>query len=149
VNISLDSNINIEKFSKDEVLFKEGDLPEAFYLVLSGKVCCLKWHNERLSVVYTAVEQDIIGEDCVFADDNQYFYSAVVLEDCELIRIEKSEVFSYLNEQSQWIKNILNNISTKIQHTAEVIAEHRIEDDKLLANTSIDEEQEAKFRSLL
>lgn len=149
MNISLDSNVKIEKFSKDQVLFKEGDLPEAFYLVVSGKVSCIKWHNERLTIVYTAVEQDIIGEDCIFADDNEYFYSAVAIEDCELIRIEKSEVFEFLNEQSDWIKNILSNISAKIQHTAEVIAEHRIEDEKLLAHSHITEEQEAKFRSLL
>ena len=149
MNISLNENVKIEKINKDEVLFKEGDLPDAFFIVSSGEIRCLKWFNDRLTPIYTAKEQDIVGEDCVFSDLSEYFYSAIATEDTEVIRIEKADAFKYISSQNDWIQNILQNISGKIQHTAEVIAEHRILDSKLLAEGEFSDEQEANYRSKL
>lgn len=149
MSISLDENINIEKFSKDSILFKEGDLPDSFFIVMSGKVITVKWFDGRLTPVYTAVEQDIIGEDCVFSDGEEYFYSAIAVENTEVIRINKADVFKYIDSQSAWVRKILKNISDKIEHTCEVIAEHRILDDKLLADSEFTDEQEASYRSKL
>jgi len=149
MNISLNENVNIEKFQKDDVLFKEGDLPDSFFIVMSGKVITLKWFDGRLTPIYTAIQEDIVGEDCVFSDNDQYFYSAIAIEDCEVIRIQKTDAFKYLNSQSEWVKKILQNISDKIEHTSEVIAEHRILDSKLLSNTEFTDEQEASYKSKL
>lgn len=149
MNISLSGSENIESIAKDEVLFKEGELPDCFFIIISGKVTCLKWYNDRLVPIYTAGEQEIVGEDCVLADTSEYFYSAVVMEDCEVIRIEKSEVFKFLNTQSDWIKNILRNISEKLYHTSDLIAEHRILDKKLLSDVDFSDDQEALFRKKL
>lgn len=149
MGISLNSNVQTEKFSKDQVLFKEGELPDCFFIVVSGKIMTLKWFDGRLTPVYTAVQEDIVGEDCVFSDGGEYFYSAVAVEDSEVIRIQKADVFKYISSQSPWIQKILQNISHKIEHTSEVIAEHRILDDKLLADSEFSDEQEASFRSKL
>jgi CRP-like cAMP-binding protein len=149
MNISLNESVNIEKFKKDEVLFKEGELPDSFFIVLSGTVITLKWFDGRLTPIFTAIAEDIVGEDCVFSDRDQYFYSAIATEDCEVIRVQKADTFKYLNSQSTWIRKILQNISEKIEHTSEVIAEHRILDSKLLANSEFTDEQEASYRSKL
>ena len=149
MNISLNENIKTEKFNKDEVLFKEGELPDSFFIVISGSVMTLKWFDGRLTPIYTATEEDIVGEDCVFSDNGEYFYSAIAIEDSEVIRIQKADVFKYLNSQSAWVRKILQNISEKIEHTSEVIAEHRILDSGLLANSEFTAEQEAKYKSKL
>ena len=149
MSISLDENVKVEKVLKNDVLFREGDQPDAFYIVCSGQIRGLKWFNERFTPIYTAKEEDIIGEDCVFSDIGEYFYSAIAVEDSEVIRIEKTDVLKYLSSPSSWIKNILANISGKIQHTAEVIAEHRILESKLLADGEFTDEQQALYRSKL
>lgn len=149
MSLLLDGGDSLEKIPAGEILFKEGDLPESFYIVVSGKVTCLKWYNDRLVPVYTPSEQEMVGEDCVLADTNQYFYSAVAMEDCEVIRIEKSEVFKFLNTQSEWIKNILKNISDKLYHTTDFIAEHKIVDNKLLGGVDFSADQEAQLRKKL
>jgi CRP-like cAMP-binding protein len=149
MNILLNNSDEACEFEKDSVIFKEGDIPEAFYIVRSGSVRCLKWNDNRLSPVYTATEGDIVGEDCVLSDSNKYFYSAVALSNCCLIRVEKNDVFKYLNSQSSWVRMILDNLSEKIQHTTDVIAEHRIKDDSLLKNIDFSEEEEVLFKGKL
>ncbi len=149
MNISLNSSANVETFKEGEVIFKEGELPEFFYIIESGAVRCLRWNEKRLSPVFTAVAGELVGEDCVLSDSNHYFYSAVALEDCSLIKITKSEVFSFLNEQSPWVRSILDNISEKIEHTTELLAEHRIFDDRLLKNIEFTQEEEVSLKDKL
>jgi CRP-like cAMP-binding protein len=149
MDILLDNSDESCEFIKDSVIFKEGDIPEAFYIIKSGSVRCLKWNDKRLSPVFTATEGDIVGEDCVLSDSNKYFYSAVALSNCSLIRVEKNDVFKYLNSQSPWVRMILDNLSEKIQHTTEVIAEHGIKDDALLKNLDFSQEEEVLFKGKL
>jgi CRP-like cAMP-binding protein len=149
MNISLNSFSNSESFEKNDVIFKEGDLPDKFYLVESGLVRCLKWSDKRLIPVLTVGEGELIGEDCVLSDSNKYFYSAVALENCKLIAIDKSDVFAYLNSQSPWVKSILDNMSGKIQHTTDLIAEHKLSGESLLKNRDFSEEEEVLLRSKL
>jgi CRP/FNR family cyclic AMP-dependent transcriptional regulator len=149
MNISLDDSGQVEKIKKDTLLFKEGDLPENFFIVLSGTVSCFKEYNDRLVPVYSAGEKDLVGEDCLFSDSNKYYYSAIALEDVEVIRITKSEVFKFLNLHKAWVKNILQNISHKIQHTTELIAEHRILDDRLMAGEDFTDDDEAYFKKII
>lgn len=149
MSISLDDSGQIEKIKKDTVLFRQGDLPEKFYIVVSGTISCFKEYNDRIVPVYSATEKDLVGEDCLFGDSNKYYYSAIALEDCEVIQVAKSEVFSFLNLHKAWVKNILQNISHKIQHTTELIAEHRIIDDRLIAGEDFSDDDEAYFKKLI
>lgn len=149
MSLLLEGSENVEKYSEGDVLFKEGDLPDVFFLIVSGQVSCFKKHNDRLVPVFTASEKEIVGEDCVLSDTNKYFYSAVAMTDCDVIRIEKSDVFEFLSSQNDWMRNILKNISGKIQHTTDLIAEHRILDDKLLGDADFSEDLEAQLRKKL
>ncbi len=149
MDILLDSDIETLVYEKDSVIFKEGDAPESFYIVETGSVRCLKWNDKRLSPVFTASSGEMVGEDCVLSDSNQYFYSAVALIQCRLIKIDKNDVFKYLNSQSPWVRMILDNLSEKIQHTTDVIAEHRIIDDSLLKNIDFSEAEEVTFKNKL
>jgi CRP-like cAMP-binding protein len=149
MSILLNGGENIEKFCKDDLLFREGELPEAFYLIVSGSVLCLKWYNDRLTPVYTAGPKELVGEDCVLLDKDKYFYSAIIAEDAQVIKINKSDVFVYLNSHKSWIKNILKNISSKIKHTTEVISEHRILDERLVGQYEFNEDRESELRKFL
>jgi CRP-like cAMP-binding protein len=149
MDILLNNNEETVDFEKDSVIFREGDIPEVFYIILSGSVRCLKWKDKRLSPIFTATQGDIVGEDCVLSDSNKHFYSAVALSNCRLIRVEKNDVFKYLNSQSPWVRMILDNLSEKIQQTTDVIAEHRIIDDSLLKNVDFSQEEEVLFKGKL
>ena len=149
MNISLNNITESETFKKNDIIFKEGDLADKFYIVESGLVRCLKWHDKRLVPVLTVGEGELVGEDCILSDSNEYFYSAVALEECKLIKIKKNDVYSYLDSQSPWVKSILDNMSGKIQHTTDLIAEHKLSDDLLLKGKDFTEEEEILLRAKL
>lgn len=149
MNILLEENKKIQKFNQGHILFKEGDIAEHFYLLLSGKVTCFKKSNERLVPVLTAEEKQIVGEDCILANSDKYFYSAVVMEDSQLVAIDRSKVFEYLNLQKEWMNNILKNIAQKIQHTMEMLAEHRIIDSRISGEIDFSQQDEAQLKKSL
>ncbi len=149
MSLLLDSSVDSISVAKGDVLYSENENPESFYIVMSGKVVCIKTNDKNVIPVFTAGPQDIIGEDCVLADESNYQYSAIALEDSELVKIDKSDVFEYLSSQSDWVGNILRSISEKITHTSHILAEHKIEDDKLTAGEDLTEEQEALLRNSL
>lgn len=149
MNISLNNSARSIRFSKDSVIFKEGDPIDTFYIINSGVVRCLKWSGDRLSPILTGVEGDIIGEDCVLSQEDEYFYSAVALQDCELVVVDKKDVDSFFLEQSPWFKSLFDNISDKVQNTIGLITEHRIKDESLLRGYDFSSEEEVLWKSKL
>lgn len=149
MNISVNSYTHSESYEKGDIIFKEGDLPDKFFIIESGAVRCFKWSDKRLVPILTVSSGELIGEDCILSDFDEYFYSAVALDDCKLIVVSKSDVYSYLGDQSPWVKNILDNMSGKIQHTTELIAEHKISDESLLRGREFSEKEEVDLRNKL
>ena len=149
MSLLLDSSVDTVSIKKGDVLYNEKEQPVSFYIVLSGKIVCAKTNDKNIIPIFTAGTQDIVGEDCVLCDEPNYLYSAVALEDSELVKVDKSDVYEYLDSQSDWISNILKSISEKISHTSHVLAEHKIQDEKLTAGDLLTEEQEALLRNCL
>lgn len=131
MNLYLDSSLESKKFGPDEVIFKEGDKVTGFYIVKSGSVVCLKEFNKRLIPILNAVEKEIVAEELVFSKQENYSYSAITLSNCELVFIAKSEVDEFLRLKNDWIKDILLSVAIKIEKTSELIAEHRILNEKI------------------
>lgn len=140
MDLSLNSDVKFEKMAKGEVLFKEGKKITDCFIVSSGKVALVKVFDNRETVFYVAKEQELFGEDCVVSESKEYYYSAIAMEDCELIRLSASEMSAIVGSHADWIGNILNNISEKINNSIEMISEHRITDDELYAGLSFTDE---------
>lgn len=148
MNLDLNNNSNLFSFKKENIIYKEGDLVKGFYIVLSGKVILLKNQNKRLVPLYTAINNDLIGEECVFSNSENYSCSAIAIEDCELVFIDKKDIDKFLNLKNNWIESILKSISNKILKTSSILAEHQIIENQL---SQMDDFtlMENKFRELL
>lgn len=140
MNLSLNSDVKYENFSKGDLIFKEGKKIEDCFIVSKGKVALVKVFDSRESVFYVAKEKELFGEDCVVSEHKEYYYSAVAMDDCELIRLAASEMGAVIDSHANWIGNILSNISEKINNSIEMISEHRISDDQLFAGISFTDE---------
>lgn len=149
MDISLNENLKYEAFEQGDVVFQEGDKTSAFFIVIKGRVVCAKKSSDRLVAVYLAKEKDLVGEDSVLGNSGHYDYGAMALEKSELVRIEASDVACSIKNQSEWIKNILENLSGKIKGSTDLIAEHRIEDDRIWGAEPLSEELMALIKSNL
>lgn len=149
MNLSLNSDVKYETIKKGEVLFKEGKKIEDCFIIAKGKVALVKTFDKRETVFYVAKEQELFGEDCVVSDYKEYYYSAIAMTDCELIRLSASEMKAVIGAHSEWIGNILNNISGKINNSIEMISEHRITDNELYAGLSISDDDMIAIKKAL
>ena len=55
----------------------------------------------------------------------------------------------FINASSDWVKNILFDISDKVAKTTEIIAEHRIIDDRFNGGKLFSDEEEVMIRKSL
>jgi len=149
MNISLNSDVTYSNFKKGDLLFKEGRKIEQCFIVTKGSVALVKQVDKRETVFYVAKEKDIIGEDCVVSTNPLYFYSAVALEDIEVIPMNASEMNAIVDSHSDWIGNILDNISGKITKSIEMISEHRITDNSLYQGVEISDDDQVLIKSSL
>lgn len=148
MSLYLDDSIESKSFTENEVIFKEGDKVEGFFIVSKGSVVCVKNYNKRLTPIFYGREQDLIAQEFVLGSQDFYTYSAVALENTELVFISKQDVKDFLELKNDWIKDILMSLALKINNTSELIAEHRIINDNLNPYSDFDE-IENKIREIL
>lgn len=144
-----DDDLDTPSFDAGDILFREGDEADAFYIVLTGKVARAKNSGGRLVVVGVENDKCLVGEDSVLGGLKHHEYGAVALGKTETVRIESSKVQAVIGSQSEWIKNILENISNKVRNTTLLVAGHRLEDDRLYGGDPLNDEQIALIKKAL
>jgi CRP-like cAMP-binding protein len=149
MDISLNSNVTYDKFDRGEVLFKEGAKVDRGFIIVSGKVALVKKVDKRESIFYIATDKDIIGEDCILSSEQVHYYSAVALEEVEVIPLAAPEITAVIDSHNDWISNILSNISRKVYNSIEMISEHRIEDDELYNSHQLIDDDLVMIKSAL
>ncbi len=77
-------------YGKGDVLFNEGDRPDAFYVVKSGEVGIIKKQDSGNQVLATLVSGDFFGEMGVIEDSPRYA-SAIVEKPSILLKVERSD----------------------------------------------------------
>ncbi len=80
------------KFKKKETIFSEGEPPEWFYLVLSGKIKITKLSNDGKEIILEVISPtDIFGGVAVIRGF-PYPANAVAMEDSEVLRISRKNL---------------------------------------------------------
>ena len=143
------SNSPTKKYKRGDVIFKEGESAEGFYIIKKGKVSVIKRRKKRITPIYTAVEKEMLGEDCIFSNTFNYNYTAIALKPTEAIFIEKKLVESFLGDGRDWMKNLLELFANRLNHTSEVLAESHVRHDDLFANEEFSNSDEAFFKNIL
>ena len=137
------------QLSKGDVLFKAGDIVNKLFIVQAGEIICVCQNKDRIVPVYTNEHTGGLGEDGVFSDKRPSVYSAVALTDVRLMEIPKADIMKFMNSSSDWMKKILFNISEKVSKTTEVIADHKIIDDRFNGGKLLSGEEEVFLKKCL
>jgi CRP-like cAMP-binding protein len=136
------------QFNPKKVLFKVGQRADIAYIIQTGEVLCLKFFNGRLIPVYLAKQGDTIGEQAMISGSN-YTYYAIAMTHVEAHSISTSNFTQEFMNAPSWARGLLSTMINRFDHTANLIAENRIESTDIL-NTSINlVEMEIEFKKLL
>lgn len=146
MNISLNENIKV--IGKDQILFREGSEATHFYLVKSGSILCLKKSKDRLVPVFNARSQKILGEEAAITG-MAHVYSAVAVEESEVVEIEAKMAKKLLEDGPQWMGSLLRTLGERAADTAAAIAEHRIFSDELSSGANLAPEEENRIKKML
>lgn len=135
-------------FPQKTVIFKEGEEASKLYIVKSGEVLCLKSSKDRLIPVFLAKEGDIIGESAMIGDI-PYTYSAISIEETEVVEIP-SENFTYVfNQGPEWLVDLTTTMISRFQNTSALIAENRMVHSSIIEEDRFPSQTEIEFKKLL
>lgn len=98
------------EFKANKLIFKEGDFPDALYVVIEGKVSLSRGNQE----VMVATHNDAFGTWALF-DDEPRVATATSLENSRLLRIDKEDFFDLLADHVEITQSILKVMAKRLR----------------------------------
>jgi CRP-like cAMP-binding protein len=136
-------------FKKNQVIFREGDKADHFYILSAGKVRVVKKHGERLIPLAIYGERDILGVSDVFTNKKRSI-SAIACENSTLLKIDKTNIDQLFAELPSWVNELVKTLSLRHSSAWDLIASHAIvSDQNETKKQSLSIEEEILFKSIL
>jgi CRP-like cAMP-binding protein len=98
----------VKTFLKHHVIFTEGSKGEQAYVLLEGRVEISGEVNGRKKVFAVLKPVSIFGEMALFLDDQSRTATAVAMDDCKVVIINRYDLEKYIEESPQIVSTILN-----------------------------------------
>ncbi|UCE18896.1 MAG: cyclic nucleotide-binding domain-containing protein [Gemmatimonadota bacterium] len=102
----------------DQVIYREGDPPDAMYIVIEGRVSLTR---EGQGVIENAKHKDYFGTWALFDDELRKF-TAVTLEQSRLLKIEKEDFIDLIADHVQITQGILKAMAKRQRRLIEIVA---------------------------
>ncbi len=102
-------------FNKNDVLLKEGEISEAAYLILSGKVEVRKGlHGGNPRLLATLDKGSVIGELSLF-DSTPHTATVIAVEETEVSAMSKEEFKRMVNKMDPVMKGIVGMMADRLR----------------------------------
>jgi len=113
---------SIRKLSKDEYLFKEGDEPDAMYVVKSGRLQVIKSKDEREVILAELGPGAMVGE-MAFFDLKPRSASVRAVKDSEVIALPYKALLHQFASFPEWLKAIMKTVNEHLRKANQRIRE--------------------------
>jgi CRP-like cAMP-binding protein len=108
------NHISISNFKKNEFVFKEGDKPTGFMMLIEGKVKIFKEGvGGREQIIRMAKPLGIIGYRALFADQN-HIATAVTLEESLICTISGEFILNRASKNIDFAQNMIRKLSKEL-----------------------------------
>jgi CRP-like cAMP-binding protein len=106
----LEAQAKTIRFPKKSVLYSEGEAPKGVYILLSGKVKFSQLNLDgNVQILFIYSSGDMFGYRPILSDDN-HFVSAIALEECEMLYIERDNFLNIVSTSDRLSNLILKSI---------------------------------------
>lgn len=139
-DLLISSGAELIKYTVNDVIFKEGDLPKYYFQIKTGKVKITNYNEDGREIIHSVLfDGHCIAESSLFID-KAYPVHTVAMTGCEIIRLEKNKflklinsspdlllkLYEYTSERMYFRYVMMNNISapdpgTKVRRVMESI----------------------------
>lgn len=121
-----------KNLKKDSYLFKEGDAPDAMYIVKSGSLAVTKAKGNSEIVLAEIGTGAMVGEMALF-DKKPRSANVKALKDSEVIALPYDSLTKQLDQLPVWVRAILKTLNENLREANKKI--------KTLETTNVDEER--------
>lgn len=106
----------IKKFKKSDIVFFREEKIDGLFIILKGVLSAeMLKDNGDIQKIENLSGGDIIGSAFIFGNENNLPVDLIVLEECELLHIDKNNLLKSFNTNEKFLINFLNEISDKTQ----------------------------------
>ncbi len=142
-NTSFTKNASVT-YQKGAALFTQGESLKYLYLVKKGEVHLLKIHGQRLFIIKTCKEKEILNEVSILTNATVNF-AAIAKTDVELVLIEQQDILSVINSGPAWIPEILKTLCERLKSTQDIIDDHNLLSGEKNSDMILSKDDERKY----
>jgi formate hydrogenlyase transcriptional activator len=102
------------EYKPDEIIFNEGEISDAMYMVIEGRVRLTRGDQE----VMIADKKDVFGTWALF-DDEPRVATAISLGETRLLRIDKEDFVDLLADHVRITQSILKTVVKRLRNLME------------------------------
>ena len=102
------------KFRKGDILFREGDSPDAMYVIKSGLIEITKAKGSKDIVLATLKPGEMLGE-MAFFDDKPRSAGARASIDAEVIKLPFSALHAQFKTFPEWLKAMVKTVNSHLR----------------------------------
>lgn len=111
-----DLDYSIKTYKKNKILFRQGDLCDALYILVTGSVKTeMITENGNLLGVEIINAPRPLAPAFIFSSNNRFPVDVTAIEDVEVIRIPKVEVMRLMNEHPDFMQQFLQHSANRTQ----------------------------------
>lgn len=126
----IESFTTVQKVTKDNILFYEGDEPKFLYLLTKGVIKLYKTSSSHKEIVLKYFHQnELIGEVANF-EDIPYPATAKAYSDIEVLKIDFEKLKSIIIKDANLAFNIQTSLIKKIKNLENIISTNLVLDSK-------------------
>jgi CRP-like cAMP-binding protein len=111
-----DLNYSIKNYPKNELIFRQGDIYDALYILIEGSV-----KTEMITESGSLLGIELISAPrplapaFLFSDNNRFPVDVTTLKEVEVLRIPKEEVMRLMTTQPNFMKQFLTHNANRTQ----------------------------------
>lgn len=110
-------------FSKNSVIFAEGDLGLTMYVIESGTVEIRKRFGGEDTLLATLGKGDFFGEMCMLEEDTPRSATAYAVEDVAAVMIDQSAFTLILKHNPEIAIRMMRKLALRLEHTTQLLEE--------------------------
>lgn len=101
----------VKDYEKGQVVFREGEKPEYFYLLMKGKLLVTKNYVYGRRIIFFEIhEKEIFGILIRHGDDETYWYDATAMAESRVLAIPWDFLFHFCPNACEYHRDIIKNM---------------------------------------
>lgn len=112
-----------KSFSKNEIVFEEGDLPTHYHQIISGEIKMSNYNDDGREFIQGIFYKDqSFGEPPLFLNQ-KYPANSIAVEDSDILVLPKSDFMKLLEENPKISIRIIENLAQRLYYKSVMAAE--------------------------